>query len=298
MKVIIGSRGSTLALKQSEEVKSVLKQAYPHFDIDIEVIHTKGDKILDKPLNQIGDKGLFTQEIEEKLLNDEIDLAVHSMKDMPSVLPDGLMFAGTLEAQDHRDCLVFNHLYTSLNELPQGAVVGTGSPRRRTQLLKHRPDLNIVGIRGNVETRLRKMKEENMDAIVLASAGLKRLGKENIIGEYLDESVMVPACNQGILALEVKEGSWLLPYLEKIENKASTKRMELERLYLETVGGSCHMPIGCHVECVHEGIEVNCVLGNEEETCLYTHHEVISDHYQQRIKEIANMLKEKVENHG
>ncbi len=298
MKVTIGSRGSSLALKQSEEVKNKLLEADPGLDIEIEVISTKGDRILDRPLNQIGDKGLFTKEIEEKLLDGSIDLAVHSMKDMPSVLKEGLIFAGTIAPEDNRDCLVFNHGYTSLDKLSYGAVVGTGSPRRRTQLLKYRPDLKVVGIRGNIETRLKKMVDENMDAIVLASAGLKRLGLEEKIGQYLDVSVMVPACSQGILALQVKNDSWLLPYLEKIADANGTQRMELERLFLETVGGSCHMPIGANVQFIKDGIELYCVLGNEEETCLFTHHEIINHDYKKRVQEIAMMLKKQVEDHG
>ena len=298
MKITIASRGSKLAVTQSEEVKARLLDYDPSMEVEIKIINTKGDMILDKPLNKIGEKGLFTKELEEQLLDGRVDLAVHSMKDMPSVLPEGLMFAGTLTPSDPHDCLVFNGDYKSIDDLPLGATIGTGSPRRKYQLLKYRPDLNIVGIRGNVQTRLKKMKEENMQATVLACAGLKRLGMESLIGQSLSYDIMVPACAQGILALEVKEDSWLLPILEKITDQNATRRMELERLYLETIGGSCHVPIGAHVDFVSEGIDFYCLYGDEEGHCIERYHEVICDRIEERIVEIALMMKDKVMNHG
>lgn len=298
MKLIIASRGSKLAVTQSEEVKARLEEADPTLEVEIKIINTKGDMILDKPLNQIGDKGLFTKELEEQLLDGRVDLAVHSMKDMPSVLVDGLMFAGTLTPSDPHDCLVFNGDYKSIDDLPPHATIGTGSPRRKYQLLKYRPDLNIVGIRGNVQTRLRKMKEEGMHATVLACAGLKRLGMEELIGQSLSYDIMTPACAQGILALEVKEGSWVLPIIEKITDKKATERMELERLYLETIGGSCHVPIGAHVDFIEGGIDFHCIYGDEEGNIIERYHEIIACDYENRIKEIALMMKEKVLNHG
>jgi len=298
MKITIGSRGSKLALAQSEEVKRILEQAYPHLEINIQVIRTKGDRILDKPLNQIGDKGLFTQEIETALLNGTIDLAVHSMKDMPSSLPAGLVFAGTFQPEDARDCLVFNHGYQKLEDLPLGAVVGTGSPRRKFQLLKLRPDLKIAGIRGNVPTRIEKMKKENMDAIVLASAGLKRLGMANYIGQTFDFEAMVPACAQGILALEAKEGAEILSLIQKIEDQQGTYRLTLERLYLETIGGSCHLPIGAHVTPIADGIIFDALLGDEQGTILSKRHEVIHQHIEKTIQKIALEMKAEVEANG
>lgn len=298
MKIKIASRGSKLAVTQSEEVKARLEEYDSSLEVEIKIINTKGDMILDKPLNKIGEKGLFTKELEEQLLDGRVDLAVHSMKDMPSVLPEGLMFAGTLTPNDPHDCLVFNGDYKNIDELPVGATIGTGSPRRKYQLLQYRPDLNIVGIRGNVQTRLRKMEEEGMHATVLACAGLKRLGMESLIGQSLSYDIMTPACAQGILALEVKENSWLLPILEGICDKSATKRMELERLYLETIGGSCHVPIGAHVDFIDEGIDFYCIYGDEEGHCVERHHEIIYENYEDRIKEIALMMKDKVINHG
>ena len=298
MKITIASRGSKLAVTQSEEVKARLEEYDSSLEVEIKIINTKGDMILDKPLNKIGEKGLFTKELEEQLLDGRVDLAVHSMKDMPSVLPKGLMFAGTLTPSDPHDCLVFNGDYKNIDELPIGATIGTGSPRRKYQLLQYRPDLNIVGIRGNVQTRLKKMKEEGMHATVLACAGLKRLGMEDLIGQSLSYDIMTPACAQGILALEVKENSWLLPILEGICDKTATKRMELERLYLETIGGSCHVPIGAHIDFIDNGIDFYCVYGDEEGHHIERYHEIICENYEERIKEIALMMKDKVISHG
>lgn len=294
MKIIIGSRGSSLALKQTEEIKNKLLKLNNDLNIEIKIIHTKGDKILDKPLNKIGDKGLFTKEIEEKLLNEEIDLAVHSMKDMPSILPDGLILGGTVLAEDFRDCLVFNNNYKSIDDLPKGAIIGTGSLRRKYQLLKYRSDLNFVDIRGNIGTRLEKMVTQNMSAIVLASAGLKRLGLENKIGQYLDLSIMVPACNQGILALELKKNSKILPIIEKIYDKKTTERMQLERLFLETISGGCHLPLGCNVKFLEKGIEFYAILGDEFGKKLIKHYEIIENNFEENIRKIAINLKKKV----
>lgn len=294
MKITIGSRGSKLAVAQSNEVKAALLKIDPTLQIEIKVISTKGDQILDKPLAMIGDKGLFTKEIENGLINETIDLAVHSMKDMPTSIPDELMFCGTIKGNDERDCLVFNHGYQSLDDLPLGAKVATGSLRRKYQLLKLRPDLNIYDIRGNVLTRLEKLEKENFDALVLASAGLKRIGLENRIGYYFDIQEMIPACAQGILALEVKKNSKLLPLIERIVDEKTTERMKLERLFIETIECGCHSPVGGHVEFIENGILFDAIFGNETGTYLETYHEVIEDNYEQKIIDIALMMKNKV----
>lgn len=294
MKITIGSRGSKLAIAQSNEVKAALLKIDPTLQIEIKVISTKGDQILDKPLAMIGDKGLFTKEIENGLINETIDLAVHSMKDMPTSIPDELMFCGTIKGNDERDCLVFNHGYQSLDDLPLGAKVATGSLRRKYQLLKLRPDLNIYDIRGNVLTRLEKLEKENFDALVLASAGLKRIGLENRIGYYFDIQEMIPACAQGILALEVKKNSKLLPLIERIVDEKTTERMKLERLFIETIECGCHSPVGGHVEFIENGILFDAIFGNETGIHLETYHEVIEDNYEQKIIDIALMMKNKV----
>ncbi|MGN1182037.1 MAG: hydroxymethylbilane synthase [Faecalibacillus sp.] len=291
MKIIIGSRGSKLAIAQSEEVKQALLKIDSQLEIEIKAISTKGDRILDRPLSQIGDKGLFTQEIETRLIEGSIDLAVHSMKDMPTVLPDELMFCGTIQARDERDCLVFNHGYQSLDELPLNARVATGSLRRRCQLLQLRPDLKIFDIRGNVLTRLEKLEKENYDALVLASAGLKRLGLEKRIGYYFKTEEMVPACAQGILAIEVRKDSHLLPLLKQITDEKTTKRMRLERLFIETLECGCHSPAGGHISFVGDKIYFDAIFGNSDGTQLTFYHDYLDDDHEAHIIRIAKEMK-------
>ena len=217
MKYKIGTRGSLLAVAQAKEVCEKLKMAYPKEEFELQVIKTKGDVILDKPLHEIGDKGVFVKEIEEKLLSKEIQIGVHSMKDMPSKLAEGLIFSKAWKREDPRDVLILREK-KSLEELPAGAVIGTGSKRREFQLKRIRQDLNVVGIRGNVETRLRKMEEEKLDGIILAAAGLIRLGKQDKITQYLSTKEMIPAPAQGILALEIlQEDEKLLSMLNALE---------------------------------------------------------------------------------
>ena len=298
MKVVIGSRGSKLALVQSEEVKKALEAYDPTMKVEIKVITTKGDRILDQPLNKIGDKGLFTKEIEEELLFGKIDLAVHSMKDMPSLLPEGLKFTGSLKPADPRDCMIFNHGYKSLNELPEGAIVGTGSPRRRYQLSLLRPDLKLVDIRGNVLTRLKKMQDENMDAIVLACAGMKRLGLEDRIGQYFESNEMIPACAQGILAIEVKAGSPMEEIMNQLADQEGTARLKLERLFLETIGGSCNAPIACHIKLQQTGIHLDAMYGTINSSYVIKVAKDLDQDIEENIVRIAKEMKEQVLQHG
>lgn len=288
MKIILGSRGSQLALKQTELVIESLQEAYPEHEYEIKVIHTKGDKILDRPLEKIGDKGLFVKEIEEQLLNGDIDIAVHSMKDMPSVVPEGLVFTKTLKNADCRDCLVLNG-YNSLNEVPLGATIGTGSKRRIMQLKKLRPDLNIVDIRGNINTRIQKMKDQNLAGIVLACAGLKRIGRNDLISEYFNPTEFLPACAQGMLGIEVRENSKLLKMINDIASDDATYKMKLERTFLEEINGSCHIPMGGYYE--KDSNTFYAMLGNENE--LFYETKVLTENPFDDIKNIATILKGK-----
>lgn len=243
MEIKIGTRGSKLALAQAEYVKGRLESAYPELSCEICVIRTTGDKIQDRPLHEIGGKGLFIQEIEEKLLAGEIQLAVHSMKDMPEPA-SGLVFSRTWEREDNRDVLILREK-DSLSELPEGAVIGTGSIRRSAQLKRIRQDLKFTGIRGNVDTRLRKMEEEKMDGIVLAAAGLRRLGLENRITQYLAVEDVVPAPAQGVLALELsEENAGLREKVDALWEEESHTTALLERAFMYAVGGGCHAPVG------------------------------------------------------
>ena len=261
----IGTRGSKLALAQAETVRKRLAETYPKDSFEIRVIKTKGDRILDKPLHEIGDKGIFVKEIEEQILLGNIQIGVHSMKDMPTQPAFGLLFAKAWKREDPRDVLILREK-KSLFELPFGAVIGTGSKRREFQLKKIRPDLTVVGIRGNVETRIRKMEEEKLDGIVLAAAGLKRLGMEDKITQYLEVDQMISAPAQGILALEISEkDEKLLEMLNALSDADTALAAETERGFLEEIGGSCHVPVGAVFQKDIEGrCRLSAMFGDEE----------------------------------
>lgn len=242
--IVIGSRKSNLAITQTEWVIEKLKAAGAPFSFEIKKITTKGDKILNVTLSKVGGKGLFVKEIEQAMYNQEIDMAVHSMKDMPAVVASGLTIGTIPEREDHRDAFI-SEQHIKLMDLPNGATVGTSSLRRGSQILAVRPDLNIKWIRGNIETRLRKLKEENFDAIVLAAAGLSRMGwSQDIVTEYLDPTLCVPAVGQGALAIECREtDKELLTWLEKIRDQDTTKTVTAERTFLHLLEGGCQVPI-------------------------------------------------------
>lgn len=264
MKYKIGTRGSKLALVQANYVCSQLQEKYPQHEFEIQIIKTKGDLIQNKPLNQIGDKGLFVKEIEEQILADEVQIGVHSMKDMPAEPADGLMFTKAWRREDPRDVLILREK-KSLEELPQGAVIGTGSIRRRVQLQRLRRDLKVVDIRGNVDTRLRKMEEQKLDGIVLAAAGLHRLGLEHLITQYFETEDMIPAPAQGILALEIaEEKTELAEMLNALSEKTSVKAARAERGFLEGMGGDCHVPIGAVCKQLEDGtLCLQAMFGDE-----------------------------------
>lgn len=253
MNVIIGTRGSKLALAQAEYVKNRLQKHYPQNSYELKIISTKGDREQKKALDQMGDKGLFVREIEQELLDGTISLAVHSMKDMPAEQPSGLVFAHAWKREDPRDVLILREA-VSLEELPQHAVIGTGSRRRAFQLLQLRKDLRITGIRGNVDTRIKKMQEEQLDGIVLAAAGLHRLGRTSLITQYFEPEQMIPAAAQGTLALELREGDKELSGQVNALSDIVTEEITCaERLFLKGTGGTAicrseHMPANCPME--------------------------------------------------
>lgn len=242
----IGTRGSRLALAQAQLVRNRLMAAYPDEKFVLKVIQTRGDRILDRPLKQIGGKGVFVREIEEQLLRGEIDLAVHSMKDMPVKPANGLSFTKTWKREDARDVLVLREA-GSLKELRQGAVIGTGSLRRKVQLQRLCPNVRVVDIRGNVDTRIHRMEEEGLDGIVLAAAGLHRLGRQDAITCYMDAAEMIPAPAQGVLALEIREGDDMLrELLDRLADEESHVTAMVEREFLRLAGGDCHMSVGAY----------------------------------------------------
>lgn len=243
-RVVIGTRGSDLALWQSKAVAEMLREAHPGLVVELEVIETKGDRILDVALSRIGDKGLFTKELESALLDGRIDLAVHSLKDMQTVIPEGLRLGAVTERAAPEDALVAQP-GTTIESLPQGAVVATGSLRRRAQLLHRRPDLRIAEVRGNVPTRLRRYRENGWDGIILARAGLERLELAGEIAQVIDPEVMIPAVGQGALGIEIRDDdSGLLELVRALEHSATRIAAEAERAFLRRLEGGCQAPIG------------------------------------------------------
>jgi hydroxymethylbilane synthase len=242
----IGTRGSALALWQAEWVKTQLLAAHVELAVELLVIKTTGDKILDVPLAKVGGKGLFVKEIEEALLDGRADLAVHSVKDMPAELPEGLHLAVMPPREDPRDALISRN-GAGLQALPHGARVGTSSLRRAAQLLHLRPDLRIETLRGNVDTRLRKLESEGFDAIVLAAAGLKRMELSHVVSEYLEPERMVPAVGQGALGIETRTGdAFTNEMVASLAHQQTMTIVSAERAFLKRLEGGCQVPIGAH----------------------------------------------------
>lgn len=261
-KLTIGTRQSLLALWQSNHIAALLRKQYPNCEVELKKIVTKGDRILDVPLAKIGDKGLFTKELEQELIDGSIDLAVHSLKDMPTKLPDGLCLTAITERAVVGDAFVSNK-YDHFLDLPQGAVLGTSSLRRKAQLLAARPDLNIIDLRGNVDTRLRKLDEGQYDAIILAAAGLTRLGHADRIKETIPPEVCLPAVGQGALAIEARvndeETRAMLDFLTHQPTKYAT---DAERAFLGLLEGGCQVPIGVHADVADDEIAIEAIIAS------------------------------------
>ena len=244
----IGTRASKLALWQANWVQSTLNEKFPDRKVELVTIKTKGDKILDVPLAKVGGKGLFVKEIEQALLESRIDLAVHSMKDMPAEIPQGLCIGAIPQREDPADILVSKDAL-AFCELKRGAVIGTSSLRRAAQLRHARPDIVIEPLRGNLDTRLKKLQTENLDAIVLAAAGIKRLSLEHHITEYLQADIMLPAVGQGALCIEMRQKDPTIgPMLAALDHTISRAVVLGERAFLNRLGGSCQVPIAGHGE--------------------------------------------------
>ena len=259
-KVVIGSRESKLAVLQSQMVKDYIVCRHPQMDVEILTMKTTGDKILDRTLDKIGGKGLFVKELDRALLEGRSQLSVHSLKDMPTVLPEGLCLTAITERANVGDAFVSNK-YGSFEELPLGAVVGTSSLRRKAQLLAKRPDLEIRDLRGNVDTRLRKLDEGLYDAIILAAAGLERLGHGDRISSLIPADVCLPAVGQGALAIEArtedKEVRDMLSFLNDLNTKQAT---DAERAFLGLLEGGCQVPIGVHADVDGENIRIEAII--------------------------------------
>ncbi|HEX6905696.1 MAG TPA: hydroxymethylbilane synthase [Terriglobales bacterium] len=258
----IGSRGSQLALWQANHIAGLLKANGHH--VEIEIIRTTGDKIADIALSQVGTKGMFTKEIEEALAEGRVHLAVHSLKDLPTEVPPGFELAAITRREDPRDVLLSRD-HRGLNQLPQGARVGTSSLRRQAQLRALRPDLEIHPLRGNVDTRLRKLESGEFDAIILAAAGLRRLGRTELVREFIPAEIMCPAAGQGALGIEIRAGDGeTRQHLLFLDDAAARSATTCERALLHRLGGGCQVPIGALAEVRGEHLHLSAVVAHPD----------------------------------
>ncbi len=271
MKLVVGTRGSELALSQTQWVIDRIKEKYPKIEFEIEVIKTKGDKILYKSIEKIGGKGVFVKEIEDRLLHGKIDMAIHSLKDMPSYDVEGLKICDIPLREDPRDVLVFRDGINSIDELPENARIGTGSKRRAYQLAEILPKAEFVSIRGNIRTRIDKIKKEGLDGVIIAAAGVKRLGLEDIIGEYLGVDKVIPSPGQGALAIQIRvEDKEIEDIVNSISDEVSHLSSTAERAFMKGIDGSCHIPMGSYCEVLDDGFKITGVYGSENgDTLVY-----------------------------
>ena len=259
-RLIVGSRGSRLALTQAEEIMGQLRQAAPHVEISLVKIKTQGDRDRTSPLDQIGGRGVFVKELEEALLRDEIDVAVHSLKDMPSELDERLQLAAVPQRRDPRDALVSRSGKT-LAELPSGARIGTGSQRRALELKDFRPDLEVCPVRGNVDTRVKKVLSGELDGTILAAAALERMGWQDKVTEYLPVETFLPAACQGSLGVEVKAGNSAAAPAASLDDEASRRVATAERSFLSALGGGCRSAIAALARVTDRTLRMEAMVG-------------------------------------
>lgn len=262
-KLIIGSRGSELALWQAKFVKKELEKKNKNLLVEIKIINTKGDKILDVALSKIGDKGLFTKELEKELLAGTIDIAVHSLKDLQTEIPKGLKLAAVTKRHPVEDVLIARKKGITISSLKESAIVATGSLRRRAQLLHLRPDIKIVELRGNVPTRIKKFLESDWDAIILARAGVERLKLSKNISSFISKEDILPAVGQGALGIEIKEGNYFAEKIVKsIHDEKTFVEIRAERSLLKKLEGGCQVPIGAFAELKQNGLYLDAVVAS------------------------------------
>ncbi|RAX57927.1 hydroxymethylbilane synthase [Helicobacter monodelphidis] len=261
-KLILGTRGSILALWQAEYIQQKLQKLYPHLEIELKIVKTKGDKILDVPLAKIGGKGLFTKELEELMLQEKIDIAVHSFKDVPVEMVDGLLIGAITQREDVRDAFL-SEKYPSIESLPKNAIVGTTSLRRTMQLKHFRNDLNTQSLRGNVQTRLRRLKSGDFDAIILAMAGVNRLNLHTEISHILplETSFMIPAMGQAALAVQCRDEKEIKEILHPLNHQTSVIETTCERAFVRMLNGGCQVPIGVNATLQQDNIQLNAIVG-------------------------------------
>jgi hydroxymethylbilane synthase len=267
---ILGTRGSALALKQAEYVASLIERHIPDTKVNLVKIKTTGDKILDAPLAKIGTKGLFTKEIEEALLEKRIDLAVHSMKDLPTELPDGLKIGCVIEREDPRDVFVSSDRRT-LDELTPGEIVGTSSLRRKAFLLNRFPHLQVRSVRGNVDTRLRKIGIDGMAGIILAAAGMNRMGFHDSITSFLSSELMIPAIGQGAIAIEIRQNDDNMErLLVNFNHEETAQCIRVERAFLKRLGGGCQVPMAAHCNIDGQTTRVVAAVAHPDGNPIFT----------------------------
>lgn len=269
-KIIIGSRGSELALWQANFVKREIEKNNKNVKVEINVIKTKGDKILDVARSKIGDKSLFTKELEVELLAKRIDLAVHSLKDLQTQIPDGLKLAAVTKRHDVEDVLIARKKGMTIQSLPEFAVVATGSLRRKSQLLHLRPDITVLDLRGNVPSRIKKFLESEWDAIILARAGVERLNLKKHISSFIPKEEILPAVGQGALGIEIHQDNNLVDeIIQSIHHKDTYKAVLAERSLLRALEGGCQVPIGAFAEVKSSGLYLDAIVGSIDGTITY-----------------------------
>lgn len=266
MKIIVGTRGSHLAFTQTSLIVKKLESLNKDVEFEIKIIKTKGDKIQDIPLHKMNDKGIFVKEIEEELIAGKIDMAVHSMKDMPTLMDERLDFPVIPKREDPRDVLIIKEgcTYEELKSL-KNITIGTGSKRRVYQLKMIFPNAEFYPIRGNIDTRIRKLKDENLDAIMIAASGIKRIGREAEVSKYMEEIDFIPAPCQGILALQTRKNDQkIIDILMKAEDSSARIQYRAERAFLAAVDGGCHVPVGAYCEIQNENITIYGIYGDKD----------------------------------
>jgi hydroxymethylbilane synthase len=293
-KLVIATRKSKLALWQSEHIKALLEDAYPDMQVELEEMSTKGDRILDTPLAKIGGKGLFTKELEESMLRGETHIAVHSLKDVPMEFPDGLVLGAITKREDPRDCML-SQMYESIDDLPEGAVVGTTSLRRRMQLLTYRPDLIIKSLRGNVNTRIQKLKDGEFDAIILATAGINRLGLNSLVkyATPIEVTQMIPAMGQAALGIEAIDDPKILDIISILNDEKAYIETKVERDFVTILEGGCQVPIGVHAKLDVEAnkITARCIVGMPDGTNMIKEKKYCTkSSYKQMGRELADVM--------
>jgi len=288
----VGTRGSKLALKQTEIVIERLREIHPDVEYTIKIIRTTGDNLWDKPLHLIGGKGLFVKEIEDAILKDEIDMAVHSMKDMPSELENGLTIGAVLEREDPRDVFV-SKSYKSIRDIQEDARIGTGSSRRKSQLLLFKKGLDIVPIRGNIDTRIKKLNTQNLDGIILAYAGIKRMGYQHLVNELIPFEIMVPPSGQGVIGIETRKEAYCIDFVKPLNHENTFREIMLERELQSMIGGGCQVPLGINVSINDDILTLHVFLGDENGMVIIK--DVYVEHLENKdtlFKQIVSIIKE------